>query len=215
MEIGGRDYEQIEETDISYLGYLQDQVSFYMVNDSEFAGLQLLGQNLHCYSYHIEDATAYQNIKEALNAYMEKIETEGGYIGIVSIDPGSNRIYWVKVVFSLCIFVFLVFILAAGSIMFLKLFNDSFEEKERYSVMIKMGFDREILRKSITAELGAAYGIPFVVMGISSCFSVHALGMIMNTNLTAIHVGSALTVLAVFLVCYLVSVSSYQKNVGV
>ena len=215
MEIGGRDYEQIEETDISYLGYLQDQVSFYMVNDSEFAGLQLLGQNLHCYSYHIEDATAYQNIKEALNAYMEKIETEGGYIGIVSIDPGSNRIYWVKVVFSLCIFVFLVFILAAGSIMFLKIFNDSFEEKERYSVMIKLGFDREILRKSITAELGAAYGIPFVVMGISSCFSVHALGMIMNTNLTAIHVGSALTVLAVFLVCYLVSVSSYQKNVGV
>ncbi|MDE7332913.1 MAG: ABC transporter permease [Lachnospiraceae bacterium] len=213
--IGGRDYEQIEETDISYLGYLQDQVSFYMVNDQEFAGLRTLGQKLHCYSYHIEDARAYQNVKEALYPYMEKIETGGDYIGVVSLDPESNQIYWVKVIFSLCIFVFLVFILAGGSIMFMKLYNDSFEEKERYDIMKKMGVDEETLGKSIADELGAAYGIPFAVMSIASCFSVHTLGMMMNTHLTTIHALSVLTVLAVFLVCYLLSVSVYRKNVGV
>ncbi|MDE6202119.1 MAG: hypothetical protein K2G19_01430, partial [Lachnospiraceae bacterium] len=213
--IGGRDYEQIEETDISYLGYLQDQVSFYMVNDQEFAGLRTLGQKLHCYSYHIEDARAYQNVKEALYPYMEKIETGGDYIGVVSLDPESNQIYWVKVIFSLCIFVFLVFILAGGSLMFMKLYNDSFEEKERYDIMKKMGVDEETLGNSIGDELGAAYGIPFAVMSIASCFSVHTLGMMMNTHLTTIHALSVLTVLAVFLVCYLLSVSVYRKNVGV
>ena len=110
---------------------------------------------------------------------------------------------------------FLVFILASGSIMFMKLYNDAFEEKERYRVLMKMGFDRQVLKKSIGAELGASYGVTFGVMGISSFFSVGALGKMMYRDLTAVNAVSVAVVLGILAVWYVLSVEAYERNVGI
>lgn len=91
--------------------------------------------------------------------------------------------------------------------------NDAFEEKERYLVMRKLGFEEKVLKKSIASELATAYVIPFIVMTISAYFSVHALEKMMYANLFPIYVVSVLVVLAVFVLCYCFSVLVYQKNV--
>ena len=77
---------------------------------------------------------------------------------------------------------FLVFIFASVSVMFMKLSNDAFEERERYLVMRKLGFAEKTLEKSISKELGTAYILPFIVMVISAYFSVHALERVMHEN---------------------------------
>lgn len=214
VTIGGKAYQQMEEMSIPYLGYLQDKVSFYVVNDEEFEKLAPLGQKLYTYNYRIEDINAFGTVREELRGFREDV-IDDYYMGIVSMNPFKDTLEWIKISYSLCIFMFMVFILASGSIMFMKLYNDSFEEKERYLVLKKMGMSDKMLQKSIANELGAAYALPFVVMAVSSYFSVHALELIMKADLRIINVVSVLAVFGIFLLCYFLSVWAYQKNVEV
>ena len=131
------------------------------------------------------------------------------------IDPNSSEMEWIKVLYTVCIFVFMVFILASGSILFMKLYNDAFEEKERYQILKKLGILEKTLKKSLSRELLTAYALPFFVMMISAYFSVHALEKMMYTNLFAIYLISVAVIFGFFLICYLLSVSVYAKNAGV
>lgn len=135
--------------------------------------------------------------------------------GLVTIDPDSSDIEWIKVLYSICIFMFMVFVLASGSILFMKLYNDAFEEKGRYQVLQKLGFGRKILRKAAAHELFTSYAAPFLIMTISSYFSVHALEKMMNTSLRSVHLVSIAIILAFFGICYWLSVSIYERNAGI
>lgn len=213
ITIDGKTYSQIEETNVPYLGYLQEQLSFYIVNDKEYEKLLPLGEELYTYNYCIENPESFEETKAALDVLAGN--TEENNTGRVAIDPQSSRMDWIKILYSLCIFMFMVFILASGSIMFMKLYNDAFEEKERYLVMCKMGFDDRQLKKAIAKELGCAYALPFAVMSIASYFSVTALEKMMYTELLSVNVVSILVALVIFLLCYLLSVSVYKKNVAI
>ncbi len=133
----------------------------------------------------------------------------------MAIDPKSNELDWVKVLYSICIFMFLVFVLASGSIMYMKLYNDAFEEKAWYQVILNMGFEKETLRQSVKAELAAAYGLPFAVMAVSSFFSVKALGNMMFTDLSWVNGISVGVVLVILLLWYALSVRAYGRNAGI
>lgn len=206
-EINGKTYKQIEETSEPYLGYFQEKLSFYMVNDLQYQELLPLGTQVYCYNYKIQDLDDFEASKEGL-------QTFGHYDGLVSIDPNSSEIEWIKVLYSLCVFMFMVFVLASGSILFMKLYNDAYEEKERYQVLHKIGISKKILKKSIVNELRFAYFTPFLVMGISSYFSVHALSKIMQTELLSINIISVFLISIVMYICYRLSISIYQRNVG-
>lgn len=214
VEIGGKTYRQVEETVNPYLGYLQESMSFYAVSDREYERLLPMGQVMYTYNYRIGDMERFEEAKERVDGVMAGL-AESENLGRVAVDPKNNELDWVKVTYSICIFMFLVFILASGSIMFMKLYNDGFEERERYGVMVKMGVDRESLRKSIMAELGVAYGVTFGVMAVSSLFSVGALGKMMYADLRMVNVVSVGVVMAVFGGFYWVSVKAYGRNVGV
>lgn len=213
VEIGGKTYRQVMDTDVPYLGYLQESIDFYAVNDREYERLLPMGEEMYTYNYRVGDLEKFPQTRDSLDRMIEGLGEEDN-TGRVAIDPENNELDWIKVLYSICIFMFLVFILASGSIMFMKLYNDAFEEKERYLVMRKMGFDRQVLRKSIEAELMAAYGMTFAVMAVSSFFSVRALGKMMRTDLTAVNVVSVAVVLGILAVWYLLSVRAYERNVG-
>lgn len=213
VTINKKIYQQIEETSIPYLGYLQENISFYIVSDTEYERLLPLGEELYAYNYRIESTGTFAATKGKLDALVSN--TKKNYTARIAIDPNNHDMDWIKVMYSLCIFMFMVFILAGGSIMFMKLYNDAFEEKERYLIMRKMGFDDRALKKSVANELGTAYALPFIVMSISSWFSVHALEKMMFTSLLAINIVSVLVVFVIFLICYFLSIEIYQKNAGI
>ncbi len=215
--IEGKTFRQIQRTQEPYLGYLQERhVNLFILNDEEYEKLRPAGRELYVYNYKITDPKAFAAARDRLSELVEQIRQKDGYIGRVAIDPeGEDDRKWIKVLYSLCEFMFMVFIFASGSIMSMKLYNDSFEEKERYLVMKKLGFESRLLGRSIACELAAAYGMPFVVMSIASYFSVHALEKMMFADLRMINVVSVLAVGVVFFVCYRLSVRVYRRNVGV
>ena len=136
-------------------------------------------------------------------------------VGLIVSDPNSSDIEWIKVMYSLCIFIFMVFILASGSILFMKLYNDAFEEKERYNVLGKIGISEKVLKKSVRQELRFAYAAPFLIMMVSSYFSVHALAKMMQADLLGIQILSVAIILVFFYLCYRISFAIYLRNTGI
>lgn len=212
IEVQGEKYQQLETVRIPYLGYLQKQQDFYIVSDEEYKYLKQKGEELYLYNYKVGDDSAFEETKEAVNGFVSKVDGEN--TGRVAIDPNNTEREWIKLVHSICIFMFLVFVVASGCIMYMKLYNDALEEKERYLVMRKLGMEEKALRKSIVKELGTAYLLPFLLMMISAYYSVLALGKMMHTNLLAIYCMSVFGVLVVFALYYWLSIVVYWKNVG-
>ena len=170
------------------------------------------GEVLYLYNYKISDSSAFAETKAALDVVMT--EKEGSNTGRVAIDPNSKDMEWIKILHAICIFMFLVFVVASGCIMYMKLYNDAFEEKERYRILSKLGLEEKALKKSIAKELGTAYLLPFLIMLISAYYSVHALGKMMYTNLFGIYALSVGVVLVVYVLCYGFSVAVYHRIVG-
>ena len=210
--LNGKTYRQVMETNVPYLGCLQEMMSFYVVNDEEYERLLPLGEQMYTYNYRIGDIYNFA-------ASIDELDTLNGEgadnAARVVVDPNSSDIEWIKVLYTVCIFMFMVFVLASGSVLFMKLYNDAFEEKERYLVLKKLGVAQWTLKKSLSHELKAAYGLPFAVMAVSAYFAVHALEKMMYTNLMAVYAASVGVIFVFFLLCYWFSVEVYAKNAGV
>lgn len=211
IEIAGTTYEVVEEISTSYFGLLQENINFHVVSDNTYESLKNVGQELYTYNYKIMDPNNYQ----ASISYLESlvVEEPTSNVSYVANDPNGGDIAWVRVLYSICIFLFLVFILASGSIIFMKLSNEAFEDKERYVILKKLGISKKALSKSIRNEIRFAYYCPFLLMVISSYFSVHALANVMKTELYMINVISAVVILVIFYIIYLISVLMFKKKV--
>lgn len=215
VTIYGKEYQKIDETMVPYLGNLQRIMNFYIVSDTEYQRLCTISQEIFTYNYKLEHAECFEAAREALSVIPTGSGEEGNFTARVAKDPNDKNDEWIKIFFPLCFFMFLVFIFASVSVMFMKLSNDAFEERERYLVMRKLGFAEKTLEKSISKELGTAYILPFIVMVISAYFSVHALERVMHENFFTIYWISITVVLAFFFVFYRLSVSVYSKNIDI
>lgn len=206
VKINNKNYHQIGSTNEPYLGYFQEQMDFYVVNDNEYQNLKNGGTVINIYNYKIKDPN---NFEASVNDLQENQNCQG----LLKIDPQRSEIDWIKILFTVCIFMFMVFVLASGSIIFMKLYNDSFEERERYNVLKKIGISSKTLKKSIALELGFFYVMPLIVMTISSYFSIKALSNMMFTNLIGVNIISVLVIYVFFLICYILSIGIYSRNV--
>ena len=208
IEINKEMYQIIDETSESYLGLIQENINTYIVSDSVYEKLKNIGQEYYMYNYKINNPDNYQ----ASISYLDNLVEENSISYLVN-DPNGGDIAWVRVMYSICIFLFLVFILASGRIIFMKLNNEAFEDKERYVILKKMGISNNTLVKSIKNEIRFAYCCPFILMLISSYFSVHALANVMKTELYIINVVSTIVILVMFYIIYKISVLMFKRKV--
>lgn len=212
VTVNGKEYVQTGETNVPYLGYFQDSIEFYVFNDREYEKLLPLGQEVNTYNYRIKDIYNFAASVDELEPLSQG--TGENQLGRVTIDPESSDIEWIKVLYTVCIFMFLVFVLASGSVLFMKLYNDAFEERERYGTLKKLGISQKTLKKSLSHELKTAYAMPFLLMAVSSYFSVHALEKMMNEDLMRIYGISVAIIFVIFFCCYKCSVSVSSKICG-
>lgn len=213
VQVMGRTFLKTGETQEPYLGYLQEQMSFYLASDNDYDSLRSAGEELFAYNYKIKDAYNYKASADALGTLVSN--TKENYTARIVMAPDGGDWEWVKILYSLCVFLVLVFITASGSILFMKLYNDAFEEKGRYDVLQKLGCPYRVLKRAVARQLLASYALPLLVMGVSSYFSVHALENVMNMNLSVIRLASVGLIILFFYLCYRLSVEIYLKNAGI
>lgn len=203
INISGKDYQVVTIDMNPYLGYIQELGDMLIVSDEEYERLALRGEEFTIYNYKVSDGEYYEEIRKALD---EVVFANGDrQAGRVSIDPNSTESAWMAIMYAVCIFVFLVFVMASGCIMFMRLLNDSFAEHERYKVLRKIGITDRVMNKAIGKELAVSYGLPFLVTSFCSYFSVKSLGNVMREDLFSINVVSVIVSGAVFVIFYFVS----------
>lgn len=217
IKILDESYVQIDETNEPYLGYLEEQMSFYIVSDDAYEYMKPYGNEFYSFNYRIADSSEYERVKEALDEQREIIlkTNPDCYIGTVHLNPDADDDDWLQILYPLCFFMFLVFVTAGGSVLFMKLYHDAFEDRERYLVLNKLGIDTSKLYKSLQSELRTAFLCPIILMTVSSYFSVHALEAMMNTSLRPILAGSVAVVWGFFYLLYKVLIVSYRRNAGI
>lgn len=205
--INDNTYTCIEHSSTPYLGYMQENMDYMIVSDQTYEKLKPLSQFMYIYNFKISNPTNFEQSTSA-------IQSSPNCQGLVKIDPARNENSWINIIFSVSFFVFMVFILASGSILFMKIYNDAFGEKERYLVLKKIGISHTSLKKAIANELKVAYILPLIVMTIASYFSIQALANLMQVpSLISINLLSVAIIYVFFMICYLCSKKIYQKNV--
>ncbi|MEW8972706.1 MAG: ABC transporter permease [Tissierellaceae bacterium] len=82
-------------------------------------------------------------------------------------------------------FISFLFFIAAGSIIYFKLFNEIKQDKVEYSILRKIGTTEREINKIITKQIGIIFFLPFIVSTTHSLFALKSLSNLMETNLLA------------------------------
>lgn len=209
MTVNHETYQGIASSTVPFLGQYQENMDFTVVNDHVYEKLEEIGTEIYLYNYHIEDPANGQASQDELNTVANESRS------FLFVDPTSPDIEWVRLIYSVCIFLFLVFALASGSILFMKIYNDAYEERGRYTILQKMGVAYEQLQSSIKSEQCIAYLLPYGLMSITSYFAIKALSNAMHEDLWLINLGSVLVIGVILWICYLLSVRAYMKNANI
>ncbi len=211
-EIGEESYHVLAQDDTAYLGRLQESMNIYVVSDKTYEKLKTLGLECFIYGFQIAEPENAEASRAYLDTLVEK-EGDSFTVGYNMFLPDRGEMAWIPIMYSLCVFMFVTLILAAGSIIFIKLNNDAYEDIERYKILKKLGVSEDVLKRAMKHEIRFTYYCPFVLMVITSYFSVRALGNVMKTELTTVNVYSAVAIILLFFFIYLVSVRAFQKKV--
>lgn len=212
-QIGDFSFHVINEDDTPYLGAMQGQMDIYVLNDEIYKQLEPLGSILHMYNYKIENPSNLDASRPYLQGLARQDENGMFTVGVNFISPESRSDTWIRVMYSLCVFMFVTLILAGGSIIFIKLNNDAYEDRGRYQILKKLGIGEDILYKSMKNEIRFTYYCPFVLMTISSWFAIKALGNVMKEDLLKVNAYSAGAILVVFTLVYFISVRVFRRKV--
>ena len=149
-----------------------------------------------------------------LNTLSQNSEDGQSFTGVNYAQIDGKQDSWIRVMYSLCVFMFVTLVLAAGSIIFLKIGNEVYEDKERYKILEKIGIQKKSLRNSVRNEICFTYYCPFVLMMITSYFSVKALGNVMKENLLLVNIWSTGIILLIFTIICMISVHTAKKKLS-
>lgn len=211
VKIGEKTYEEIDTTTTPYLGKIQTYSEIYMVSDRTYEELKNQGNLIHIYNYRLENPDNMDASRPWLQALSDK--GEAGMTGVSYTEDTLNEDSYIRVTYSLCLFMFVTLMLAAGSIIFLKIDNEAHEDRERYEILEKIGISRKILGRAVGKEICFAYYCPFLLMTVTSYFSVRALGQIMKEELLQVNIWSALFVLVLFTVICAASIRGAKRKI--
>lgn len=212
VRIGGQSYELIARDKTPYAGKLQTYASIYIVSDKAYENMKSLGEVMYFYNYRIETPENMDASRPYLSTLSENSEDGTSYTGINFTEMDGREDSWIRVLYSLCLFMFATLVLASGSILFLKTGNEAYEDRERYQILEKLGIERSVLCRSVRNEICFTYYCPFVLMVATSYFSVRALGNVMKENLFSVNLWSAGIILILFTVICAGSVRSAWKR---
>jgi len=180
--------------------------SIIVVNDEVYSKLQDKGSNIYFYGAKVESENRSDKMFENLQA---KLNLQNGYI--MNGYKAQTESQWIKFAYAVLVFLFIVFAIVAGSIIYMKIYNDAYEDKEKYKTLIKIGATYNEINRVILKEVSMFYILPMISAGISSYFALRLAGDLMMSNLFSIYILSMIICFIIFVIYGILSVSKFKK----
>lgn len=181
-----------------------------IVNNNEYKKLREKATEINFYGIKIENEENIINVLEEIGKNLN-LETTQGFYGQYEL----KTIEWVKFVYAIGGFLFLVMVLAEASIIYIKIYSDANEDKQKYKILLSIGASKKDISKSISREVALFYLIPLAVGSIHSYFAINVLADFMKENLNFVYLLSLLICIAIFIVNCIVSIIGFKRTIGI
>ena len=206
VNIDGQTYNITKgELKIPVLGTGIDS-SIIVVNDEVYSKLQDKGNAIYFYGAKVYNEDKSQKMFDNLQA---KLNLQNGYIK--NGYKAQNESQWIKFAYAVLVFLFIVFAIVAGSIIYMKIYSDAYEDKEKYKTLIKIGTTENEINRAVLKEVSIFYILPMISAGVSSYFALKLAGELMMSNLFSIYILSMIICFIIFVVYGILSVNKFKK----
>lgn len=207
---------EISEGNIRFkvLGSLLNYATI-VVNSEEYENLKLKGELINFYGIKINDDNKFLN-EDTIIKLSQKLEP---YISNdINFQVGiykTKNVEWLKLVYAIGSFLFLVFVLAEASIIYIKIYSDATEDKDKYKILKNIGASKKDLQKAIRKEVILFYVLPLSIGLIHSFFAIKVLGKFLSEDLNLTFVISVLVSIIIFIFSAIISIKSFKNIVKV
>lgn len=92
--------------------------------------------------------------------------------GISKISIYEASVGLVTIITFISIYLGIIFLIASSAILALKQLTDSSDNKQRYTILRKIGCDEKMINKALFRQIGIFFGMPLVLAVIHSVFGI-------------------------------------------
>ena len=130
-------------------------------------------------------ATNYNATTDEEKEEIEKIFTENSSLLIQNLDEkgieldGASKITLIEsslglttIIIFIAIYLGLIFLIASSVILALKQLTDSSDNKQRYTILRKIGCDEKMINKALFRQIEIFFGMPLILAIIHSIFGI-------------------------------------------
>lgn len=204
FNIQGQKFNITKNIDRKVLG--DNKFIILVVNDKDYENLNSVGDKVNFYGIKLENEKNLNNLYSNLEKKIDKNNTT-----LINFVKVKDSIKWIKFVYAIGVFLFFVFMLCTGSIIYMKIYNDAIEDKEKYYILLKIGASKSEISNSIRKEVVSFYGIPLVVAAFHSYFAINVLSEFLKVSLFNIYMLSLGICFLLFGMLCIISIKSFKK----
>ncbi|MBP3039281.1 ABC transporter permease [Bacillaceae bacterium Marseille-Q3522] len=117
------------------------------------------------------------------------------------------------IIYFLGAFLALVAIAATGSIIYFKLVSEAYIDKNKYSMLKKLGMTKKEAVKAVSKQIGISYVLPLVVGIMHSCVAIYVLSEKIHYPIIVPAITSILTFIVIYGLYFIATTRKYIKTV--
>ncbi len=107
------------------------------------------------------------------SAFIQNLDKKGLEIeGLTKTRIMEGSIGIATIVTFIAIYLGVIFLIASSAILALKHLTDSSDNKQRYTILKKIGCDEKMINKSLFRQIGIFFGVPLLLAVIHSIFGI-------------------------------------------
>lgn len=107
------------------------------------------------------------------SAFVQSLANQGLELdGATKISIIESSVGLVTVVTFIAIYLGIIFLIASSAILALKQLTESSDNRQRYTILRKIGCDERMIHKALFRQIGIFFGLPVVVAVIHSVFGI-------------------------------------------
>lgn len=207
FNIGQDVYKTSYNLSILLFGSMSSKRDILVVSKDNYEKIKEITNEANFYGIKLENDQRLYHILNKINSKLTEEVTSSYYMDEI------QGVKWLTFSYAIGVVLFLVFLLATGTILYMKIYSDTYEDKEKYLILLKMGVEEKDILGALKKEISSLYVIPLLLASIHSYFPVKILNSYMELNLVKLYISSIGVCICIFIILYVQSIRYIKQLV--
>lgn len=179
-----------------------------VISDNDYNSIKSEGKEYEFNGINIDNT---DNLKSLAGKLKEITQIKDSLYASTGKDISSYNIF--GIIYFLGAFLSLVFIIATGTIIYFKLISEAYLDKEKYSMLKKLGMTKNEVCRALSKQISISYVLPLIVGIIHSCVAMSVLSEKMHYNIIIPSLYSIILFVLVYGIYFIGTAKKYLKIV--